>query len=1133
MWGMIRYAFLLLFCLVITGAYGQNGSSVLAEGQWHKVAIAADGVYKIDHDFLTGSLGLDLQNLDARTIKIYGNGGRMLPQPNAKERPTDLLQNPSYTEGLEDGSFDAGDYLIFYGIGPHQMEILNDQIHYENNVYSDSSFYFITFGGDPAENLETQPSISGNFPVRNVYQDLVAHEIDERNILKSNLSRGGSGREWYGEIYQRNINTERDYDFNIPGFTGKGKVLFASLSQSEVENSFSLAVNGSALGDQRLLPITPVMEDQYEDRGVNHVDTFAIDVPATDNLSLNVVFNFVSGESSIARLNYFVLQTERTLAIHDGQTHFSNGIGTDGLRFEIGNTNNNSQIWDVTDPYAPQLVPFDLSDGTASFNDNGVESDRKFAVFHPEQISTPDYIGTVANQNIRGAGPQEGLIIAHPRFWSQAQELAEFHRTTQNLQVEVFNIHEVYNEFGSGSNDITAVRDMIRHFYQTSPNLGYALLFGDCSYDYKDQLSNNTNFVPTYESRNSVHPIFSFSSDDYFGFMEDAEGLWIEGTSGDHTLDIGIGRIPAKTAAEATDIVNKIIRYSTSERVLGNWKNSVTYVVDDGDGNSHLRDGETLSSILDEQAKQILPEKIYLDAFEQELGASQETSPILRDLINQSIEEGTFLVNYIGHGNEFQWMDENTLDSTFVNNLTNRFRLPIFVTATCQFGRYDDPDFFSGSERLLLDPNGGAIALLTTTRPVFSSSNRRVNLAFHDNIFRRENGQYLRLGDIIRRTKNQSLSGPRNRNFALLGDPMMTLQYPDFIATIDEINGKNMTNETDTLSALEEITMRGSIRNPDSTMNTSFNGEVDILLLDAASTSRTLGQESIPTSYSLQENALFRGKATVTNGQFTTSFILTRNISYRFLEGKISLYAIDEENGTDASGATDRIRLGGTSPLQRSDNDPPEMDLYLNDPNFVNGSVVESSSILIARVFDENGLNISENSINQNITLTLNEEEPIVINDFYTANLDDYQNGFVSYPLNGLEAGKYTATIKLWDTYNNSATRTVEFIVSDARRISMDNVFNYPNPANGTTTFNFEHNRPGEELEITINVYGVDGALKATLYHEIDDSPNRIDFLEWDIAASSLEQGLYLYKITVRSTLDGAVGQQVKRLIVN
>ncbi len=1131
MWGMIRSAFLLLFCLVFTQTNGQSRTSVLAEGQWHKIAIVEDGVYKIDRDFIS-RLGIDPQSFDARTLKVYGNGGRMLPQANAAERAQDLLQNPTLGEGLEDGSFDAGDYLLFYGIGPHQLEIRNDQIIYENNVYSDSSFYFLTIGGEPAESITSQTATDGNFPIRDVYQELIAHEIDERNILKSGLNRGGSGREWYGEVYQRNVNTDRNYDFQVPGFTGKGKLLFASLSQSEVENSFSLAMNGSTLGDQSLSSITSAFDNEYADKGNNHADTFAIDVPATSDLTLNVLFNFVSGETSIARLNYFVIQAERDLALYDGQTHFSNGETTSGLQFEIGNMNTNSQVWDITDPHQPQLISTELSGDVAAFNFQG-EADQQFVALQPELAPIPSYIGAVANQNIQGSGPWDAVIITHPRFWSQAQTLAEFHRTTDNLEVGVFNVFDVYNEFGSGSNDLTAIRDMIRYFYLNSPNLDYALLFGDCSYDFKDLLSNNTNLVPTYQSRNSIHPIFSFSSDDYFGFMEEEEGDWYEFSSGDHTLDIGIGRIPAKTTAEATDIVNKIIRYSTSERVLGNWKNTVTFVADDGDNNSHLNDGETSASILDEQATQILPRKIYLDAFEQELGASSETSPILTSEINQAISEGTFLVNYIGHGNEFQWMNEATLDTTFISGLTNRFRLPIFVTATCQFGRYDDPDFFSGSERLLLDPNGGAIALLTTTRPVFASSNRLVNEAFHENIFRRENGQYLRLGDIIRLTKNQSLRGPRNRNFALLGDPMLMLQYPDFLATIDEINGKNIINEMDTLSALEEITLSGSIRNLDSTLNDDFNGVVDILLLDAASRSRTLGQESIPTSYSVQENALYRGKASVTNGRFTTSFILTRNISYRFLEGKFSLYAVDEENSTDASGATNQIRLGGTSPTVRTDDDPPEIDLYLNNEQFVNGSVVESSSLLIARVFDSNGLNISENSINQNITLSLNDGEPIVINDFYTADVDDFQNGFVTYPLNGLEAGKYTATIKLWDTYNNSATQSVEFIVSDVRGINMENVFNYPNPANGTTTFNFEHNRPGEELEITIDIYGVDGALKETLYHEIDDSPNRIDFLTWDITASALEQGLYLYKITVRSTLDGAVGQQVKRLIVN
>lgn len=1127
---MNRPILFILLCLLAGVASAQ--SSVLSEGSWYKLAIHADGVYRIDHNFLSNELGLDLTTVDPSQIKIYGNGGRMLPQPNSTQRPGDLLENLVWRTGLEDGSFDVSDYLLFYGTGPHQMELINGLINYENNVYSDSAFYFLTIDGASATEISTITPPAEVFPTVNTYSHLIAHELDERNILKDNLAQGGSGREWYGERFQRNFETSRNYDYSIPGFTGKGKLLTATLSQSEVSNSMTWSVNGNILGDQQLGPITSILVSPYENRGVNHIDTFDIDISSQQALTVTANFNFVPGESSVARLNYFVIEAERELAIYEGQTHFYNHNATEGARFEIGNLNSNSQLWDVTEPQEPQKIAINISGSTGVFSDD-VSALRRYVVFDPDAIRNPDFIGPVTNQNIHGIGPQDGLIITHPRFRTQAEQLADFHRTEDNLSIAVIDIYELYNEFGSGSRDITAMRDAIRHFYNLSSNLKYVLLFGDCSYAYKDQLSNNTNFVPTYESRNSIHPIFSFSSDDYFGFMEDGEGEWTENDAGDHTLDVGIGRLPVKTTAEADDIVNKIIRYNTSDRVLGDWKNTVTYVVDDGDGNLHVRHGEQLSRILDRDVNQILPRKIYLDAFEQELGASKETSPILTDQIREAISEGTFLVNYIGHGNEFQWMDENTLDTTFVGELTNRFRLPIFVTATCQFGRYDDPDFFSGSERLLLAPNGGAIALLTTTRPVFASSNFELNEAFHETLFRKASGQYMRLGDITRITKNQSLRGALNRNFSLLGDPMMTLQYPDFSATIDEINGKSLSIESDTLSALEEITLSGSIRNADSSINTDFNGIIDIVLLDAESQARTIGQESLPTSYSIRENALFRGKASVSNGLFSSTFILTRNISYRFMEGKISLYAIDEENGTDASGATTQIRLGGTDPTSRLDETPPTISLYLNDEQFISGSVVEPSSLLIARAFDESGFNISENSVNQSITLSLNDGEPFEINDFFTADVDDFKTGFVTYPLDNLEAGTYTATIKLWDTYNNSTTSSVEFVVSDTRRISLENVFNFPNPANGTTTFNFDHNRLGEELEITIDVYGMDGALKETLFHRIDDSPERVNFLTWDIAGSSMEQGMYLYKITVRSTLDGAVGQQFKRLIVN
>ena len=864
-------------------------------------------------------------------------------------------------------------------------------------------------------------------------------------------------------------------------------------------------------------------------------DTFSVNIAPASEVQIGLRFNRFEGGSSLARLDKILLMAERQLSWASEMLLFRSARSLDQevSEYVINNVPDAPLLWNIKDPAKPLIIPFVQSGTELSFVERADDL-QEYILLSGSSFPAPSTIQALDNQSIRSLSPRDGLIIAHRNFLTEAERLAAFHRSHDDLDIAVVDVDLLYNEFSSGMPDVTALRDAIKYFYdRSSSTFRYALLFGDCSYDYLDRTEDNTNFVPIYESRNSTHPIESYSSDDYFGFMEEDEGEWLETFRGAHTLEVGIGRLPVKTAKEATDVVNKIIRYSTSERVVGDWKNRITYVVDDGDRNIHVRDAEDFSSIFAANQQQLVLEKLYLDAFQQQVDASKERSPILRDKVIDAIEGGTFALNYIGHGNEFLWMDEEILDIEVIEGLTNRFRLPLIITATCQFGRYDDPDFFSGSEQMLLNPNGGAIALITTTRPVFASSNELVNEAFHFSLFEKIDGEFPRLGDVLRKTKNESRDRLENRNFALLGDPFLRLRYPEYTAVVDEINGQDVTSASDTLSALEEVTLSGRILGEDSALFSGFNGFIDILLLDSEGTATTLGQESPPISYATQKNPLFKGKATVTNGLFSATFIVTPNTSYRFDAGKISLYAIDEEQGVEATGVTENLRLGGTADIDREDSMPPAIQLYVGDPAFRNGQTVESSSLLIAEIFDEFGINVSGTAIHQNISLALNEEEPEIVNDYFQYDLDSYQNGFLTYPLEDLAPGRYTATIKVWDLYNNSAERTVEFIVSDLASLALTGVINYPNPVKGQTTFTFEHDRIGEEIEITIELYDMKGATIEQLIFSIDDAPERIDGLDWDLDTSSIEKGVYLYRLTVRSTLDGAVAHEFGRLMRN
>ncbi|MEM9326528.1 MAG: type IX secretion system sortase PorU [Bacteroidota bacterium] len=1122
------------FLVVLCCSLQTLGQSVFSNGSWYKIEIPDEGIYKLDWDLIAANTNWNLEAIDPRTLKIYGHGAGMLPQENNSPRPSSLLEIALYTEGFADGSFDPSDYLLFYAEGPDRLEVEEGHFAYERHLYSRSNYYFVTIGGEDGLRLNNQPPINRRGALINTYDDLLVHEIDEINILKNRQRRGGSGREWFGELFQLNVDLDKSFSFPAEGFTGRGEVIVSTLGQSIGPSAMLVAVNGEALGSQPLEQVVPIEIDPYEERGFVSTDTFAFDVASADEVTVALNFDRFEGGSSLARLDKILVMAERSLVFDRNPMTFRSTSSLEQTlsQFRIGGVSEDLLVWNVTDPSMPVLMNTTNDGSSLSFVE---ESDllQKYVIVGGADFPSPASMIPLANQNLRALSPSDGLIIAHSDFLQEAERLADFHRSHDGLDIEVVDVDMLYNEFSSGKPDVTAIRDAVRHYYKKSSEFRYVLLFGDCSYDYLDRVDDNTNLVPIYQSRNSTHPIESYSSDDYFGFMDDDEGSWPEFSGGSHTLEVGIGRLPVKSQKEATDVVNKIIRYATSDRVVGAWKNKVTYVADDGDRNIHVHDAEEFSSIFRENQQQLFLEKLYLDAFEQQIDASNESSPIVEKKVSEALQEGTFTLNYIGHGNEFLWTDEEIFDVEAIEALTNRFKLPLIMTATCQFGRYDDPDFFSGSERLLLNPNGGAIALITTTRPVFASSNELVNEAFHLTLFEKIDGEFPRLGDILRKTKNSSRRRLENRNFALLGDPFLQLRYPEYKAVIDDINGKDIAVETDTLSALEEVTIRGRIVNDDGSLTSTFNGIVDILLLDAPRTFSTLGQESTPISFRTQKNPLFKGQATVTNGNFSASFIVTPNTSYRFDNGKFTLYAIDSTQGIEATGMAENLRLGGTDETVREDDIAPDIRLFVDDPSFQNGQTVQSSALLVAEIFDEYGINVSGSAIHQNLTLQLNGGEPEIINDHFQYDLDSYQRGFVTFPLQDLAPGRYTATIKVWDLYNNSSDQSVEFIVSDLPSLTLTGVVNYPNPAKDETTFTFEHDRIGEEIEIAIDLYDMKGAVVEQLIFSIDDAPGRIDGLTWDLNTSTIQKGIYLYRITVRSTLDGAVSSEFRRLMRN
>lgn len=1114
----------LLSCLWVAG------QSIFSSGTWYKIGVTEDGIYKIDRDFISNTLKINVSSLDPRTIKLYGKGGGLLPQENSSSRYSDPPELAIYASGEGDGAMDTEDYFLFYGQSPHRIHFdAEGNLQRGRNFYSDTTYYFLTYGDTPGKRMETQQNGATIGPFNSTFPDFVYHELDETNLIKS-------GREWFGEAFGsgQGFATELTFSFDLQGIGSSLNFYSALIGASEGDCSFDIYYNDDLLDHVEIDSIATDRDDPlviYSDRGILATSDLTI-TNVQPSFDLRYRFNKSPTQLITSRgyLDYFLLNFERSLVLYGNYTFFRSRDGV--TSFEIITSEPAPLVWDLADAVNPKIQLFQKTATGLTFT-GSISDLNEYVILSPTDLPAPDYFGEIGNQNLKALTNLDGVIITHPLFRSEAERLAAFHRAHDQLEVTVVTPQEIYNEFSSGMQDLTAIRDYLRYVKDAGNTLKYACLFGDASYDYKRRESVNTNFVPAYESRDSFHKIFSYSSDDFIGFLEEDEGDWIEQRSGDHTLDIGVGRLPVKTLEEATLLVDKIIRYATSPSTFGKWRTKVVYMADDGDSNQHMKDVEHLQERISSSNPEYEVKRLFLDNYAQEEeGNNIIRSPEMQRSFKEQIKNGALIVDYLGHGNPTVLMEEQVITRQLVDELSNRHKLPMMVTATCDFGKYDDPGEVSGAEIFLLHPSGGAIGLLTTTRAVYSSTNRPLNEAFHDYVFQKIGGKYPRLGDVVRETKNNGLAGPVNRNFALLGDPMLQLNYPELTISFD-----GLESETDTLSALEHVTLKGEVRRDSINREDTFSGTATITVLDIPQEQTTRGQESAPFTYYEQVNALFRGEVTVDSGAFEVQFIIPKNTSYKYQNGKILAYAFDNENLIDASGASTNFVLGGTAPAA-SDLQPPTISLYLNEPSFQSGGTVGSGSLLIAKIFDAHGINLSANGFDQGIFLSLNDEEPFNINEFYTADKDTYKSGTLTYPLQDLPAGKYTATIKLKDAYNNAAIAQVEFKVSDQPKIRVYNLINYPNPVSALqeTRFVFEHDREGEGLKIRLSIFDSGGNLVNSREFLNDESPRLIDDITWIPASDGgqpIRGGIYFYRLEVKSNLDGASNESVGRMIIH
>jgi hypothetical protein len=1131
-----------------TGATAPIGivNSVLTNGQWYRFYVDKSGVFKLNKDFLN-QLGVNT-NVDPRTIKIYGNGGAMLPFLNSIPYPYDLTENAVRFVGEEDGVFNNEDYILFYGEGP-KGNIENLSINTNLNPYSDKSYYYVNISSGIGKRIQpmAQPTSNADFTI-DTFQDYQFHELDEFNIAKI-------GRRWFGDRF--NIENEKMFTFNFPNLVANEPVKLKVYvgATAEVQTSMEVKLNGTVISTLTLNP--------FADTTLATGNSFDGDVSLTSPEAIvTLKFNNNGNPSSLAYLDYVSIEATRLLKYEGNQFFFKNkSVATSSgiVQYNMTNTTSVSEIWDVTNKY--DVTNILNSDGASTFNFKAQAGILKnYLVITPSNYYQPlsDNNVGVSNQNLKGTifknaqGQFEDIdyiIVASSNYVTQAERLAQINRNQYGLNVKVVTLKDIYNEFSSGQQDVGAIRNFVRYVYLNASaddkRLKYLCLFGDASYDYKNRISNNTNIVPSWYNYNSFSLTASYISDDFYGNMDENEGSMATSDK----LDIAVGRILADSPQRAKDLVDKVELYYEAGS-YGSWRNNFLVISDDVD----LSGEQQLQNTTDQIGNLVTAEKpfmnvikIHSDAYQQEATASGERYPKVNKAIKDAIEVGALVVNYFGHGGEDGLAAEFIFDKIDAQEIRNVCKFNCFVTVTCEYTKFDNPQRPTAGEFIYWNKQGGAASLITTTREIFLTVGVGFNIVLEKYLFAFGSDTYPSIAEALRLAKNDPVISTQKEVVFFIGDPAMKLAFPKPNIRLTKINDDPIGAGNDVLQALGRVKLSGEVVDFSGNVIPNYNGTLTATVFDKDIQRSTLGNDGtrsgnnlIILDYKTLGEKIFIGQATVNNGLFEFEFVVPRDIGIPVGTGKVSFYSKTDNPLQDQAGASFDIKVGGINENAEEDNIGPVINLFMNDENFVTGGITNESPTLLAKIQDSNGINTAS-GIGHDITVIIDDDEtnPFVLNDYYQANVDDFQNGKVSYAFRDLEPGLHTLTLKAWDVYNNSSTSEIQFVVHDKdEELVINNVLNYPNPFINYTEFWFNHNS-SDPLDVSIQIFTVSGKLVRTLNGQTIGGIKTTSSLSKDIVwdgrddfGDKIGKGVYIYKLKVRSNQLNKQVEKIEKLVI-
>lgn len=1108
---LLNYPQLMLWSRNAAPSRPAAASSVLSSGTWAKVEVTEDGIYRLDAAYLR-TLGMEPVGRSITDVKVFGGSGQSLPENLDTPRPADLPQLAvEYVDKNTNGTFDADDHILFYGQGVNgwTYNAAQKRFNHYGNPYTFSNYYFVALGANAPVRRISAVSVPGTVPGSlSTARGKVVFDEDKFNFNQS-------GQDWVSSPI--NAGETRTVSTKLTGWVPGTSVTYQYYvyGRATDRTTMSIEENGVLLASPQFLSVDFASYEYFAYPTAGE----ATIVPVLSDGRSAVKFKYNSNSTiSTAYIGWLRLLYTQQLTASGNQLLFSSPDSSGTVEYRAnGFSRNDVTAYEISDVQNVRSMNYALAmeAGTLTFKDTlrtGII--RRYMLCTPDQYRTPKSFVKLPNSNLHALTGAEYIIITHNDFKSEALRLKQHKESlpgARKITTVVVDVDTIFNEFGNGMPDPTALRDFLRYAReQWTVTPKYVLLFGDASYDFRSILQNDRSWVPTYETAESNTKISTFAIEDYFTYIDPAAP---------YTVSIALGRLTPRSAADAKTVVDKIILYETG-MAKGPWKNTATLVADDmwAPGSEfeseHIYQTEVIAGI--SNAKGFNVERIYMEEFETVFASTGRRKPGVRtrilDMVNKS---GTLLLNYVGHGNPKVWAHESILTQDDVRNqFVNADKLMFITAATCDWGRFEEAGESSSAEDVVLSRKGGAIGVISANRAVYSNENALLNQRFYQYLF--SGDPVLRMGDAYVVMKNSLGFSDNNQKYFLLVDPTISLAAPQGIIRIDSL--VNPTGRSvDSVMALERVTVNATVRDTANAIITGFNGTAVIEVHDAEFTKSVLAVPGF--SYTEKGSIIYSGQASIVNGTMTASFVVPKDISYTNRSGRVSIYFSNAS--MDGRGSTTGFRVGGTNPSAPADSVGPEITLYFDRPGFRSGDVVSDDPVLYVSLRDSNGINSSTHSIGHRLEAWIDgSTKSVDLTEFYQGTVDSYKEGIAAYALEDLSMGSHSITVRAWDVYNNSSTAETYFTVASGNTLSIQQLFNFPNPVTTVTSFTFQHNQL-TPIDVRLQIYTVAGRLVHTIERPaVTDRFVKIDWDRRDKDGDELGNGIYFYKV-IATTIDG------------